>query len=66
MNPLHTVSQVRDVKHLADFFGPTTSARLPCVPFRIAQITNGIKIADDGTVTNGQHRFSALFQLAAR
>ena len=66
MNPLPTVSQVREVKHLADLFVPATVVRLTGAPFRIAQITNGIKIADDGTVANGQHRLSALFQLATQ
>jgi len=66
MNPLPAVSQVREVNHLADLFGPATVARLTGVPLRIAQIANGIKIADDDTVTNGQHRLSALLQLAAQ
>ena len=66
MNPLPTVSQVREVKHLTDLLVPATVARLTGAPFRIAQITNGIKIADDGTVTNGQHRLSALLQLSAQ
>ena len=63
MNPLPTVSQVREVKHLhsADLFGPAAIA-----PFRIARIAKGIKIAADGSVTGGQHRFSALLQLSAQ
>ena len=60
MNPLPAVSQVRDVKHPADLFGSATVARLTGVPLRIAK---SVKIAADGTVTNGQHRLSALLQL---
>jgi len=66
MNPLPTVSQIRDVRHLADLFGPATVVRLTGVPFRIALIAKGIRIAADGTVTDGQHRLSALFQLVAQ
>jgi len=63
MNSLPTVSQIRDVKHPADLFGPATVARLTGVPLRIAK---SVKIAADGTVTNGQHRLSALLQLATQ
>ena len=34
MNPFPTVSQIRDVRHLADLFGPATIARLAGVPLR--------------------------------
>jgi len=63
MNSLPSVSQVRDVKHLTDLFVPATAARPTGVPLRIAK---SVKIAADGTVTDGQHRLSALLQLATQ
>ena len=56
MNPIPTVSQIREVKYPADLFGPATIARL----------LDGVKIAADGTVTDGQHRLSTLLQLSAQ
>ena len=66
MNPLPTVSQIREIKLLlvTDLFDVPAITRLTDVPlrdvFRIAAAT--IDVAPDGTVIDGQHRLRAATQ----
>jgi len=67
MNPLPTVSQIREVKHLlvTDLFDVPAIARLTGVRlrdvFQIARsMTAPITVAPDGTILDGQHRLAAL------
>ena len=69
MNPLPTVSQIREVKHLlvTDLFGVPTIARMTGVRlrdvFRIARSMSApVTVAPDGTILDGQHRLWATIQ----
>ena len=69
MNPLPTVSQIREVKLLlaTDLFGVPTIARLTGVRlrdvFQIARsMTAPVTVASDGTVLDGQHRLMATIK----
>jgi len=69
MNPLPTVSQIREVKLLlvTDLFGVPAIARLTGVRLRdVFQISRSmtapITVAPDGTVLDGQHRLWATLQ----
>lgn len=66
-NPLPTVSQIREVKHLleTDLYDIPTIARLTGVPlrdvFRIAKsVPPPVVVGSDGTILDGMHRLLAV------
>jgi hypothetical protein len=68
MTQLPSLAQIPHVQHLhsAGLFGLATIVRLTGTPlrdvFRITRLLDGVEVAADGTVIDGQHRLWAALK----